>query len=96
MIVYLTAMVKSSAGNSELLKSYLLELVQHSTKEKACLQYDLHQSSEDENLFIFQEAWASQADLDFHNSQPYLKAFGEKAATILDGGITIYKTKKIS
>jgi len=96
MSVYLTATLKSTAGNSELLKSHLLELVQHSTQEQACLQYDLHQAEDDENLFIFHEEWASQADLDVHNAQPYLKTFGEKAAAILDGGVTIYKTKKIS
>jgi len=96
MSIYLTALIRSTDGNSALLKSYLLELVQHSTQEQACLQYDLHQSSEDENLFIFQEEWASQQDLDIHNAQPYLKTFKEKSARILEGDIVVYKTLKIS
>jgi len=95
MSIYLTAIIKSTVGNSALLKAYLLELVQHSTRENACLLYDLQQSSEDENLFIFHEEWASQGDLDFHNEQPYIKAFGEKSVSILDGGVVIYKTQKI-
>lgn len=95
MSIYLTAIIKSTAGNAELLKTYLLELVSHSTQEKACLQYDLHQSAADENLFIFHEEWASQNDLDFHNVQPYLKAFGEESAAILDGSVLIYKTEKL-
>ncbi|GEP50164.1 lipoprotein [Flavobacterium noncentrifugens] len=96
MIVYLTAVVKSKPGKSELLKSLLFELVSHSIKENACLQYELHQSSDDENVFIFHEEWASTEGLALHNSQPHLKAFVEKSAGILDGGFNIYKTNKIS
>lgn len=96
MIVYLTAKMKSKPGQSELLKSLLFELVSHSVQENACLQYELHQSSDDENVFIFHEEWSGEAGLTLHNSQPHLKAFVEKSAGILDGGINIYKTNKIS
>lgn len=96
MIIYLTAIIKSKPGKVELLKSLLFELVSQSIKENACLQYELHQASEDENVFIFHEEWANEAGLALHNSQPHLKAFVEKSAEILDGGINVYKTNKIS
>jgi len=96
MIVYLTAVIKSKPGQSELLKSLLFELVSHSVKENACLQYELHQSSDDENVFVFHEEWSSEEGLALHNSQPHLKQFIEKSSEILNGSIEIFKTNKIS
>jgi quinol monooxygenase YgiN len=95
MYIYLTAVIKSTSGNVAVLKSLLLDLVNHSTKEEACLQYELHQSEEDQNIFIFHETWRDQAGLDLHNQQPYIKALSDNG-TIIDGPVIIYKTQKIS
>lgn len=96
MNVNLTALIKSKAGHATELKSILLELVSHSVKETACLQYDLQQSTEDENQFIFHEIWQDQDGLDLHNSQPHIQRFIEQSADIINGNTLIYKTKKIS
>ncbi|SEI37084.1 Quinol monooxygenase YgiN [Dyadobacter koreensis] len=96
MSIFLTAFVKSKPGNSEALKKQLLNLVAHSTKEEACLQYDLHQSQEDPNVFIFHEEWESQAGLDIHNASPYIIAFVALAPELIEGSISIYKTEKIA
>jgi quinol monooxygenase YgiN len=55
MPINLTVILKSKPEGVETLKSLLLELVQNSTKEAACLQYDLHQSIENPTNFIFHE-----------------------------------------
>ena len=47
MPINLTVILKSKPESCETLKSLLLDLVQNSTKEAACLQYDLHQSLEE-------------------------------------------------
>jgi len=69
MKVYLTAIVKSKPGSVEALKPLLSTLVSQSTQEEACLQYELYQSAEDENMFIFHETWSDQDGLDAHNSE---------------------------
>jgi quinol monooxygenase YgiN len=92
----LTAIVRSKPGNSETMKAFLLELVSESIKEPACIQYDLHQSADDENMFIFHEIWKGEDGLDIHNGQPHIKRFGEHVAEIIDGPVVIYKTNKIS
>lgn len=94
MKVYLIAIVKAKPQKTEALKKVLQQMVINSRKEEACLQYDLLQSSEDENIFIFNEIWANQTGLDRHNDQPYLKAFQTESKEIIDE-VIIYKNQKI-
>jgi quinol monooxygenase YgiN len=96
MKVYLTALVKCKPGNTDELKGYLEQLVAASTKEEACLQYELYQSTDNDTQFIFHETWASQEGLDVHNQQPHIKKFVAQASPILDGGVTIYKTDRVA
>lgn len=95
MKVYLTAVIKAKPDQVDVLKNVLQEMVTNSRKEEACLQYDLHQSSEDKSIFIFNETWANQEGLDLHNNQPYLKAFQRESKAIIDE-VIIYKSNKIS
>jgi quinol monooxygenase YgiN len=78
------------------MKDLLQQLVIASTKETACLQYELYQSAEDENLFIFHETWANQHGLDLHNQQPHLQSFGKQGADIMDGPVIIHKADRVS
>lgn len=96
MDINLTAIIRSKPGNATAMKAFLLELVSESTKEPACLQYDLHQSDDDENMFIFHEIWQGEEGLNIHNGQPHIKQFGENVADIIDGPVVIYKTTKLS
>lgn len=96
MNINLTAIIKSRQGKAETLEVLLHDLVSNSRKEEACIKYELHQSTEDENLFIFHEIWKDQQGLDQHDQQPHLIAFGKAAADLLAGPVVIYKTKVIS
>ncbi|WP_421943003.1 putative quinol monooxygenase [Pedobacter sp.] len=95
MKVYLTAIVHANNGVSETLKSVLQDMVIHSQKEEACLQYDLFQSTENSETFIFNEIWVNQTGLDLHNEMPYIKDFNEKYGNLVNS-IKIFKTSKIS
>ena len=75
MIINLTVILKSKSEFRDELKTNLENLVKNSRKETACLQYDLHQSIDDPNVFIFHEVWANKEGLDFHNKQLYLQEF---------------------
>ncbi|MBB6111585.1 Quinol monooxygenase YgiN [Mucilaginibacter lappiensis] len=94
MSIYLTAIIKSIPGEAESLKTHLLELVSHSTKETACLQYDLHQA-DDKNTFIFHEEWSDAAGLELHNGQPHIQRFISNTTHLRDGDILIYKTQPV-
>ena len=96
MNINLTVLIKSKPTHSATLAVLLHNLVANSTKEEACIQYELHQSTEDEDIFILHEIWKDQQGLDLHNQEPHLIAFGKAAAGLLDSPATIYKTKIIS
>ncbi|WP_183563500.1 putative quinol monooxygenase [Mucilaginibacter sp. SP1R1] len=95
MSIYLTAIIKSKPGQAEALKSHLLELVSHSTKETACLQYDLHQVQDDPDMFIFHEEWSDAAGLELHNTQPHIQKFINNTADLRNGDVIIYKTEPV-
>jgi quinol monooxygenase YgiN len=94
MSIYLTALIKSKPGSAEALKECLQGLVPLSRKEVACLQYNLHQSVDDPNVFIFQEEWADKEGLEFHNAQAYILSFRETIVSLIDGPVVIHHTQK--
>ncbi|WET66838.1 putative quinol monooxygenase [Sphingobacterium sp.] len=96
MKVYLTAILKAVPAHREEVLALLLEMVEASRKEAACIQYDLHQVNNDENQFIFYEIWEDQAGLDAHNQQPYIVAFGKVAGEKLQEAPQIILMNKIA
>lgn len=94
MSIYLTALVQAKADSIQEVKILLTNLVKNSRTETACLQYDLHQSADDEKVFIFHEEWQDQEGLNLHNTQPYILDFVKKSTELLASPVTIYKTKK--
>lgn len=61
-------------------KRECLALVAPSHNEKGCLGYDLHQSTENPNTFIFFESWETAEDLERHLESPPALVFDEKTA----------------
>ncbi len=95
MEINLTVIIKSKPESTEILKSLLLDLVQNSRKEVACIQYDLHQSKEEPNTFIFHEIWENQNGVDSHNQQSYIQSFFKKSESLLQETPILYKTNKL-
>jgi quinol monooxygenase YgiN len=81
--VTVVARIKALPGLEEALRKELLALVAPTTRERGCISYDLHQSADDNALFMFYENWCSRADLDEHLEQPHLRAFLGRAAGLL-------------
>lgn len=95
MSIYLTAIIKAKPEYREAVLEVLQQMVKETRKEEACLQYDLHQGTEDENLFVFYEIWKSREGLDAHNQQSYILAFGRMAQDKLQEAPQIHLMKKI-
>ncbi|MCZ6773861.1 MAG: putative quinol monooxygenase [Proteobacteria bacterium] len=57
------------------LEKIMHAFVEPTRKEAGCVEYHLHRSNDDPNLFVFYENWRSQEDLDKHLETPYLKSF---------------------
>lgn len=72
--IVLFARLKVKADKVEELKSAALAIVAESRSEAGCINYDIHQSIEDETLFFWHETWVNKAALDQHFATPF---FGE-------------------
>lgn len=61
----------------ELVKRELLALISKTLAEPGCLNYDLHQSNEHPEQFLFYENWQSRALWQQHMASDHIKLFGK-------------------
>ena len=85
LIAYLHAKPEK---RDELLK-ILLSFVRPSREEVACVDYHLHVSNDDPNLFIFYENWRSREELDQHLQTPMLTNFWARRLDLLEKDVEI-------
>lgn len=82
--IVLIARLKVKADRIEEAKAAALKIVADSRNEAGCINYDIHQSIEDETVFFWHETWANKAAIDEHFATPFLQEFfavvGEVAA----------------
>jgi quinol monooxygenase YgiN len=82
--IVLIARLKVMPDKIEQTRSAALAIVEPSRNEAGCLNYDIHQSIEDETVFLWHETWANKAAIDEHFATPFFQEFfavvGEVAA----------------
>ncbi len=72
--IVLIARLKVKAERIEELKAAALAIVADSRSEAGNINYDIHQSIEDETVFFWHETWVNKAAIDEHFATPF---FGE-------------------
>ena len=72
----------------ELLK-VLQSFVKPSRAEPACMEYHLHVSNDDPNLFVFYENWRTRKELDQHLQTPILTSFWSQRLELLQKDVEI-------
>ena len=95
MSIYLTAILKSKTDKKAELRAILENMVLETRKEAACEKYELQQSLDDDNIFIFHENWKTKEGLDAHNRQSYIRQFADKAPELLEIPAAIYLSELI-
>jgi quinol monooxygenase YgiN len=82
--IVLIARLKVKSDKVEDAKAAALAIVADSRSESGCINYDIHQSIEDETVFFWHETWVNKAALDEHFATPFFQEFfavvGEVAA----------------
>jgi quinol monooxygenase YgiN len=68
------ATLKAKPGKAVELRKEFLELERHSRTEKGCIKYDLHQSIEDPDTFLFYEIWTDEESLALHANSDFMNA----------------------
>ncbi len=93
--VTVIAFIRAKRGQEARVRDVLLGLTAPTRAEAGCINYDLHQSTDDPSRFVFYENWASAAHLDAHGRSPHLRAFRALAPEILDGATELTPWTKI-
>lgn len=71
----IVAKVLAKAEKRELVKQELLKLIEITRAEAGCINYDLHQDNENENLFLFHENWENRALWQAHMNNTHLTEY---------------------
>lgn len=83
-MIVLAVKIRSKANQIETTATLLGAFPAKANKEPGCIQYELFRGAKDPQLFFFFEKWESQAALDEHSRQPYLKEFHSRFAELLE------------
>ncbi len=75
MALTIVANIRAKADKIALVKAELLKLIDITRAEKGCIQYDLHQDSENSAHFVFYENWESRKLWQNHMNAPHLAAY---------------------
>jgi quinol monooxygenase YgiN len=85
----LIAYLHAKPDKRDELLSILQSLVKPSRAETACVDYHLHVSNDDPNLFIFYENWRTRKELDEHLQTPILTKFWSQRLDLLQKDVDI-------
>lgn len=96
-LLTVVAYMKAAPGKEEELRRELEALIQPTSEEDGCVNYDLHQGVEDPGLFIFYENWESPEHLDAHLQSPHLRRITAMMDDLLDeNGLTVNRVHRIA
>jgi quinol monooxygenase YgiN len=85
----LIAFLKGRPEKRDELLTVLRGFVDPTRAEAGCVEYHLHISDTDANLFFFYENWRTRKDLDEHLEMPYLKSFFDRRMDLLEKEIDL-------
>ncbi|EDP69989.1 peptidase T [Flavobacteriales bacterium ALC-1] len=71
----IVARILAKEEHRDLVKRELLKLIDITRAEKGCINYDLHQDNENENLFLFYENWENRDLWQTHMNNTHLAEY---------------------
>jgi quinol monooxygenase YgiN len=89
------ARIKAKPGKEEKTRSELRKLLTPTRREAGCLNYDMHQSTEDPALFVFHENWTSEEHLATHLESPHIRAWFVQTEELLAEPVEIVRCRRV-
>jgi quinol monooxygenase YgiN len=81
--VTLVVILRSKEGQHLLLEAEIRALIAPTRKEEGCMQYDLHHSVDQLNLFLLHEVWATRAHHTAHTKTPHFLRWDARKDSLL-------------
>jgi quinol monooxygenase YgiN len=83
--ITVVAQVTAKSDAVDAVKSELLKMLAPTRQEEGCLEYRLHQDSDDPAVFVFYENWRSRTCLERHVDSPHYRAYAAAVGELLAG-----------
>lgn len=77
-------------------KKAALSIIEPSRAEDGCLNYDFHQSIDDESVFIWHETCANMAAIEAHGATKHFLEFSEAVSHITEEPLQLTFTRMVS
>ncbi|MEP7341502.1 MAG: putative quinol monooxygenase [Acidobacteriota bacterium] len=94
--VTVIAYIEVKPGTEDAFLTAASAVVAATRAEPPCINYDLHQSDENPNLFVFYENWTSMAGLQEHARSAHIQTFRNSIADLLAKPTDIKTYKMVS
>jgi quinol monooxygenase YgiN len=94
MSITINAILKAKQGKEELLRSELLKVIGPSRAEEGCLNYSLHESTENNSTFVFYETWKNEESVKHHIETKHYKQYRQNTETLIEQR-EVYRLKMI-
>ncbi|KHE67392.1 putative quinol monooxygenase [Halobacillus sp. BBL2006] len=91
--IIVTAVFKPKQDQTEVLIDELEKVKKGSREEKGCLQYDLHQSIDDDTLLIY-ELWEDEKAVEEHIQTDHYKTYRKNTENLFESRV-VNKFNKI-
>lgn len=82
-LLTVVAEMQAKPGKEADLRAAVTALVAPTHQEDGCVQYDLHESTDQPGRFVFYENWTSRQALEQHGASAHIQAFRAKAGEML-------------
>lgn len=82
-LLTVVAEMKAKAGKEDDLRRAVIALVAPTRQEDGCVQYDLHEKTDEPGRFVFYENWVSADHLARHAASAHIQAFRAGAGGLL-------------
>ncbi|QWU13605.1 Quinol monooxygenase YgiN [Paenibacillus sophorae] len=82
--ISITAILQAKPGKEQLLHQELVKVVTPSRSEEGCIKYVLHQSIENNAVFVFYEIWKDEESINFHIETDHYKQFRRNIEDLIE------------
>ena len=76
--LHIVARIQAAPDAADALEADMRILVHETRQEAGCIRYDLHRGTEDPDVFVFVEEWASKPLWEAHMKGDAIRAFNER------------------
>lgn len=90
------AQMRAKPGKREELGALLRAQVVPTRAEAGCLDYHLHASDVDPDLFVIYENWRRVEDLEAHQGAAHIAPLRARGEELIEGGLAVVTLKMLS